>query len=1391
MPMSPQRWHAISKSQFTWEQEALEFIRARLPDCDPYLAWANFEFVADDGSVNEVDALVLTKMGAFLLEIKSRPGEVSGDAGLWTWAHEAKKFTYDNPLLLTNRKAKKLKSLLQHQSALKGKQCPWIEPLVFLSAPGLQSRLAGNAAQRVCFRDPEKGVAPATRPGIVRAMTHRECPGLQAGGHFEIDRPTAQAFARALQQAGIRESHASRRVGDYELESLLFESQSGVYQDWLAKHAKQGSKRLVRIYLTARQASAEDREMVARAADREYRLLEPLDHPSILHVEDSTESELGPALRFRYPADAVRLDLFLGQEGERLNATVRVALLRLIAEAVQYAHGKRTFHRALSPQSILVRQDGHGLHVLLHNWMTGDRAAGSSNSSRVSATLHANQLVEDKSAVYLAPEALHRPEESGAMADVFSLGTIAWLLFTGRPPAENVIELHEKLARPTGLDPAEVLNGASAGLRELVQEATAAEVPLRCDLERFFALLTKLEDELTRPEEPSVTISPLEAKSGDRMPGGYEVVQRLGSGSNSLVFLVRKGSEEHVLKLATKPEHNERIGREFQTIKKLEHPQIIRVHEQVEMSGLAGFTMDRAGSETLAQRLRKEGPLSIDFLERFGEDLLDLVKFLEDKGVLHRDIKPDNLGVGEVISKRRLRLLLFDFSLSHSSPENLHVGTRDYLDPFLKQRPAKRWDIHAERYAAAMTLHEMATSLLPKWGDGQTAPEFTKGEIGLAPERFDPSLREGMVAFFKKALARDFRERFDTIDEMRRAWTKAFSHIDAPKAESSHGEIDRADVLKSATPAMQLVLFGLSARASNAVERINVHTVREFLQYPLRRLYRMRGVGHKTSRELVDLYHVLRARFPDEETALTGTLRAVESDDESTAESVDIIAQQLALAVSKRGAEERAILESFLGLAEGGTPTAWPSQTEMAKARDVSRQRIGQAITKAREGWHRHDALTELRATIDELLRASGGVMTHGELIQAVLAARGSMLEEPKRTRTASVATRAAVEAELRESEPAFSEHRRDLGILVAKAPVLCDYAKSLGKTADALAAEDPIPTPARSLDALRAVAVPAPLPEGIAPFSDNRLLQFAAAVSEKAAVSSSLEIYPRGLDPLRALRCSRHSLFAAGDLRLDDIQSRVCARYPESAPLPPRPKIDELIREVRPDLFWNEETKSYTSSARDSLTINTSGRTHTVETTSRPEPVFAPDEPRARLLDRRLRRAEKEGAFLALTTPRKHYVEAEAALLSRFKLERCDLDAIFLKTMRAEAEKRGVQWDLVLRADAAKPDSADWRKLMILLDHCLPAVEAELVRPHDSTRLLIHAGLLARYGRIPLLSRVSQRVAHAGGPHGLWLLLPADGQSPLPTIEGEAVPVITTNEHAELTEDWLKTQSA
>jgi hypothetical protein len=97
----------------------------------------------------------------YLVEIKSRPGRVSGDAGTWTWTRERRQLTEDNPLLLANRRAKKLKSLHPHQSALRHTRTPFIEPIIFLSPAGFQCDLSGAARTGVHLRhDTEQGRQP-------------------------------------------------------------------------------------------------------------------------------------------------------------------------------------------------------------------------------------------------------------------------------------------------------------------------------------------------------------------------------------------------------------------------------------------------------------------------------------------------------------------------------------------------------------------------------------------------------------------------------------------------------------------------------------------------------------------------------------------------------------------------------------------------------------------------------------------------------------------------------------------------------------------------------------------------------------------------------------------------------------------------------------------------------------------------------------------------------------------------------------------------------------------------------------------------------------------------------------------------------------------------------
>ena len=73
---SKPNWHVVSPSRFPWEQEALDFVYARFPVGENYLAWSNFEFIADDGTINEVDLLVATPTGIFLQGLRIKIIEI-------------------------------------------------------------------------------------------------------------------------------------------------------------------------------------------------------------------------------------------------------------------------------------------------------------------------------------------------------------------------------------------------------------------------------------------------------------------------------------------------------------------------------------------------------------------------------------------------------------------------------------------------------------------------------------------------------------------------------------------------------------------------------------------------------------------------------------------------------------------------------------------------------------------------------------------------------------------------------------------------------------------------------------------------------------------------------------------------------------------------------------------------------------------------------------------------------------------------------------------------------------------------------------------------------------------------------------------------------------------
>jgi serine/threonine protein kinase len=1138
------RWTQVTPSGFAWERAALDWVRSKLPDAEPWRAWSNFELV-DDHGVAEVDLLVLSPAGLWVIEIKSRPGRLSGDSHTWRWRRpDGSVFADDNPLIGCDRKAKRLKSLVVRTRAVSG-PLPYFTPLVLLDSNELEIDLAPAARFGVVAPD---GPADSANPGRLLprgdgiAGLMQTLFGVDAAGprsRTPIDAVMAAQLTRALQRAGVRPSNRARRVGSYELTSRPAGDGPG-WQDFEARHLYvEKVRRRVRVWSVEGAGSEDERQTRRRAAEREFKALEGIRHPGILEVVDYVpDAERGPAVVFEHPAGAQRLDLWLAEHADRLDLATRLAVLRDIADALRHAHQRRLHHRGLTPRCVLVSQDpGRPPSVKVGDWQTADRqgtSRGTASGPVVTGTAHVADLVDPGTGGYLAPEAWTNSEADGVPLDVFSLGTIGYLLLTGEAPADSPAELAARLLADDGLLLSSRLDGVPERLENAIRGATHREVGLRVQsVDELLEELASAEAELTAPHGPAI-VDPLDASPGDQLEEGWEVARPLGRGSSARALLARRDGSEAVLKVALSAEHDERLSAEYDALERLGHPAIVRARARTVLSGHTTVVLDLAGTQTLATKLREDGRIGLDLLERFGTDLLEALRELETKGIAHRDVKPDNLGVAPRGTNDELHLVLFDFSLTRTAPEAIRAGTPPYREPFLVSRAHPAWDVAAERWAATVTLYEMATGTVPVFGDGRSDPAMIDDEATIDADLLDPAVAAPLEAFFTTALSRDPQLRYRSAGEMLRAWQRAFAALDetpvatAGAAEDGRSEptgrrrSERAIVVPAhITPASRLAEAGSTSRLLSAAGQLGATTVAELIEVSPPAINRLRSVPHQSRRRLLAWRRALAERFAPPEVEVAG--------DVVGGRSVDALAARLLPRGNAERAEETTGLRVLLGLdAMPGdplrSPEQWPDFGEVASATGWSRAQVGQHLDAAKRRWTKNTpTITEVRNEIAELLAVHGGVMTAAELADAILALRGSEHSGDARSRVAAAVVRAAVETEHAVTQPRWELRR--LGtrvVIVYRAPdrdidATVSWVAALGAKADALGEEESRLSGAGLTEALRGV-----LPDAVSgSLPDARVASLAAAASERTALSARLELYPRGMEA--AGRCGGH----------------------------------------------------------------------------------------------------------------------------------------------------------------------------------------------------------------------------------------------------------------------------
>ena len=247
-------------------------------------------------------------------------------------------------------------------------------------------------------------------------------------------------------------------------------------------------------------------------------------------------------------------------------------------------------------------------------------------------------------------------------------------------------------------------------------------------------------DTATQPETPPFQPPPVEEMA--RLFPTLEILGLIGKGGMGAVYKARQPVLDRIVALKILPaqvnggpDFTERFNREARALARLNHPNIVTVHEFGQVSGMPFFIMEYVDGLNLRQ-LERAGRLSPREALQIVPQICEALQFAHDTGVVHRDIKPDNILVDQ---KGRVKIADFGIAKILGGPPATGaaetrgvIGTPHYMAPEQVEKP-QSVDHRADIFSLGVVFYEMLTGELPlgKFAPPSASPHAVQVDVRL------------------------------------------------------------------------------------------------------------------------------------------------------------------------------------------------------------------------------------------------------------------------------------------------------------------------------------------------------------------------------------------------------------------------------------------------------------------------------------------------------------------------------------------------------------------------------------------------------------------------------------------------------------------------------------